>query len=110
VQSIDTPRVALISPSAQMRTKHQLTSPGHAAYTESVKMIAKKLAFHSRMRRVSACKVPNHAAAISLHYMHYNFCRIHKDAARHARDGGGLDHVWEISEIVDLLEARERAV
>jgi IS1 family transposase len=55
-------------------------------------------------------KLENHAAAIALHYMHYNFCRIHKTLrVTPAMAAGVTDHVWEISEIVALLEAKERA-
>jgi hypothetical protein len=55
-------------------------------------------------------KLENHAAAIALHYMHYNFCRIHKTLRVTPAMAAGLtDHVWEISEVVALLEAKERA-
>src|SRR4051794_1262392 len=33
-------------------------------------------------------KVENHAAAIALYYIYYNFGRIHQGATRHSRDGG----------------------
>ena len=32
-------------------------------------------------------KVENHAAAIALYSMYYNFVRIHRGAARHSDDG-----------------------
>ena len=53
-------------------------------------------------------KVENHASAISLHYMHYNYCRIHKTLwITPAMAAGLTDHVWEIGDIVALLETRE---
>jgi len=53
-------------------------------------------------------KIENHAWAIALHYMHYNFCRIHQTLrVTPAMAAGVTDHVWEISEIVELLEKRE---
>jgi hypothetical protein len=41
-------------------------------------------------------KVDNHKAAIALHYMHYNFARIHKSLrVTPAMEAGISDHVWE---------------
>jgi hypothetical protein len=41
--------------------------------------------------------------------MHYNFCRIHKTLrVTSAMSAGLTDHVWKISEIAALLEAKER--
>ena len=51
-------------------------------------------------------KVDNHYWAIALHYMHYNFCRVHKSLrVTPAMEAGLTDHVWEIEEIAGLLEA-----
>ena len=50
-------------------------------------------------------KLENHAAAVSLHYMHYNFARIHKALrVTPAMAAGISDHVWSLDEIVGLLE------
>lgn len=52
-------------------------------------------------------KVENHAWAIALHYMHYNFCRIHKTLrVTPAMAAGVSDHVWDIAEIAELLESK----
>jgi hypothetical protein len=49
-------------------------------------------------------KLENHAAAVTLHYMHYNFARIHKTLrVTPAMQAGLSDHVWSIDEIVALL-------
>ena len=49
-------------------------------------------------------KVENHAHAVALHFMHYNFCRVHKTLrVTPAMEAGLTDHVWEIAEIIDLL-------
>lgn len=49
-------------------------------------------------------KVENHAAAISLHFMHYNFARVHQTLrCTPAMRAGVTDHKWSIEEIVDLL-------
>ncbi len=50
-------------------------------------------------------KLENHAAAVALHYMHYNFARIHKTLrVTPAMQAGLADHVWSIEEIVGLLD------
>ncbi len=50
-------------------------------------------------------KAENHAYQVALHYMHYNFCRIHKSLrVTPAMESGITDHVWEIGEIVSLLD------
>jgi hypothetical protein len=36
-------------------------------------------------------KVENHAHAVALHMMYYNFVRIHKMTESHSRDGCGRD-------------------
>lgn len=56
-------------------------------------------------------KVENHAAAIALHFMHYNSCRVHKSLrVTPAMEAGVSDHVWGVDELVALLEEREQAV
>jgi hypothetical protein len=53
-------------------------------------------------------KIQNHAMAVALHFMHYNFCRIHKTLrVTPAMAAGVTDHVWGIDELVGLLEIRE---
>ncbi len=50
-------------------------------------------------------KVENHEAAIALHFMHYNFCRIHKTLrVTPAMEVGIAHHVWSIEELVGLLD------
>ena len=45
----------------------------------------------------------NHKAMIALHYMHYNFCRIHKSLrVTPTMEAGVSDHVWELEEIARL--------
>ncbi len=49
-------------------------------------------------------KLENHGHAVALHYMHYNFCRVHKTLrVTPAMEAGLADHVWSIEELVDLL-------
>lgn len=49
-------------------------------------------------------KFENHCHAIALHFMYYNFCRIHQTLRiTPALAAGITDHVWEIEELVALL-------
>lgn len=50
-------------------------------------------------------KIENHVAAISLHFMYYNFCRLHQSLrVTPAMAAGVTERVWEISDIVDMAE------
>lgn len=56
-------------------------------------------------------KLANHRAAVAIHFMHYNFARVHKTLrVTPAMQAGLSDHVWELSELVTLLEKREMAI
>ena len=49
-------------------------------------------------------KIENLQANIALHFMHYNFCRVHQTLrVTPAMEAGLADHVWEIEELVGLL-------
>ena len=49
-------------------------------------------------------KIENHEAAIALHFMHYNFCRVHKTLrVTPAMEAGLSGHVWTIQELVGLM-------
>ncbi|HWZ25164.1 MAG TPA: IS1 family transposase, partial [Verrucomicrobiae bacterium] len=50
-------------------------------------------------------KIENHAHAIALHFMHYNFCRVHQTLrVTPAMEAGIADHVWTLPELVALLD------
>jgi len=50
-------------------------------------------------------KVENHIAAVSLHFLHYNFARIHETLkVTPAMAAGVTDRLWEVSDVVRLLE------
>lgn len=49
-------------------------------------------------------KVDNLEAAVALHFMYYNFGRIHKTLrVTPAMEAGIADHVWNLKEIVNLI-------
>jgi IS1 family transposase len=50
-------------------------------------------------------KLDNHMAAIALHFMHYNFARVHKTTeCTPAVAAGVADHRWSLKEIAGLLD------
>lgn len=50
-------------------------------------------------------KLANLEHAVSLHFMHYNFARIHKTLrVTPAMAAGISDHVWSLEEIAKLVE------
>ena len=53
-------------------------------------------------------KVEAHANAVALHFMYYNFCRIHKTLrVTPAMAAGVTDRLWDVKDIVALIEAKE---
>jgi IS1 family transposase len=59
----------------------------------------------TRLTNAFSKKIENHAHAVALHYMHYNFCRVHQTLRiTPAMEAGLSDHVWELEEIVALLD------
>ena len=70
----------------------------------------------ARLTNAFSKKVENLEAAVSLHFMHYNFARPHQTLKKAngyqttpAMAAGIADHVWSIEEIVGLLDAYEQA-
>jgi hypothetical protein len=58
----------------------------------------------TRLTNAFSKKIENHMAAIILHYMHYNFCRIHQTLCiTPAMAAGVSDHVWSLDEVIALL-------
>lgn len=59
----------------------------------------------TRLTNAFSKKVENHAAAIALYFMYYNFGRIHQTLrVTPAMEAGVTNHVWSIDEIVALLD------
>jgi len=58
----------------------------------------------TRLTNAFSKKVENHEHMLSLHYMNYNFCRIHQSLrVTPAMEAGISDHVWSLEEIVGLI-------
>jgi len=58
----------------------------------------------TRLTNAFSKKVENHAHAVALHFMYYNFGRIHKTLrVTPAMEAGLSDHVWSLEEIASLV-------
>jgi hypothetical protein len=59
----------------------------------------------TRLTNAFSKKLDDHKAAVALHFMHYNFARIHKTLrVTPAIEAGVADHVWSLEEIAGLSE------
>jgi IS1 family transposase len=59
----------------------------------------------TRLTNAFSKKVENHAAAIALYFMYYNFGRVHQTLrVTPAMEAGVASHVWSIAEIVALID------
>ena len=58
----------------------------------------------TRLTNAFSKKIENHIASIAIHYMHYNFCRIHQTLrVTPAMAAGVTDRLWSIQDVVSLL-------
>jgi IS1 family transposase len=62
----------------------------------------------TRLTNAFSKKVENHAAAVALWFMYYNFCRVHQTLrVTPAMEAGLVDHIWTLEELVSLLGCKE---
>lgn len=60
----------------------------------------------TRLTNAFSKKVENHAHAIALHFMNYNFCRIHKTLrVTPAMAASASDKLWSLEDVVDMMDA-----
>ena len=61
----------------------------------------------TRLTNAFSKKAQNHEYSLAIHFMHYNFCRIHQTLrVTPAMQAGLTDHVWSLEELVGLLERK----
>ena len=62
----------------------------------------------TRLTNAFPKKIENHMSAVALHMLHYNFVRIHQTLrVTPAMAAGVSDRLWEISDIVALLDQKD---
>ena len=63
----------------------------------------------TRLTNAFSKKVENHAHAVALHFMYYNYVKIHKaHRMTPAMAAGVTDRLWEVADIVGVLADWER--
>ena len=61
----------------------------------------------TRLTNAFSKKIENLEHAVALHFMHYNFARVHQTLrVTPAMEAGVSDHVWSLEEIVGLLGSK----
>src|SRR5258705_10178566 len=59
----------------------------------------------TRLTNAFSKKLENHKHAAAIHFMYYNFCRIHQTLrVTPAMEAGIADHVWSLEGIVNLIQ------
>jgi IS1 family transposase len=62
----------------------------------------------TRLTNAFSKKIENHACAVALHSMYYNFVRMHQTLkVSPAMAAGVTDRLWEMIDVVDMLDAFE---
>lgn len=64
----------------------------------------------TRLTNAFSKKVENHANAVALHFMYYNFVRVHQTLkVTPAMEAGLTDRLWDIADLVAIVDANEPA-
>jgi hypothetical protein len=62
----------------------------------------------TRLTNAFSKKLDNHAHAMSLHFLYYNFVRIHQTLKiSPAMAAGVTNRLWEMKDVVEMIEAWE---
>jgi IS1 family transposase len=60
----------------------------------------------TRLTNAFSKKVENHVRAIALHFMHYNFCRVHSSIKTTPAVAAGVaDKIWSLEDVVEMTDA-----
>jgi IS1 family transposase len=94
-----------------MKTVSGVPDPAHVStsYVERQNLTMRmSMRRFTRLTNAFSKKVENHAAAISLYFMYYNFCRVHQTLrVTPAMEAKLTDHVWAFEELLGLLEGKQ---
>jgi len=90
-----------------MKTVSGVPGPAHVStsYVERQNLIMRmSMRRFTRLTNGFSKKIENHGHAVALHFMHYNFCRVHKTLrVTPAMEAGLANHVWTLEELVESL-------
>jgi IS1 family transposase len=94
--------------------KRQITGEPDAKHISTSYVERQNLTMRMHMRRFTRLtnafskKIENHACAVALHSMYYNFVRLHQTLkVSPAMAAGVTDRLWEMVDVVDVLDAFE---
>ena len=93
-------------------TRTVITGNPDPAHISTSHVERQNLTMRMHMRRFTRLtngfskKIEMHLFAVALHFMHYNFCKIHQSLRiTPAMASGVSDHVWELSELIETTMA-----
>ena len=93
-----------------MKTVSGVPDPAHVStnYVERQNLTMRmSMRRFTRLTNGFSKKIENHGHAVALHFMYYNFVRIHKTLrVTPAMEAGIAGHVWSMEELVALLEPK----
>jgi hypothetical protein len=94
--------------------KREITGSPDAKHISTSFVERQNLTMRMHMRRFTRLtnafskKIENHACAVALHSMYYNFVRLHQTLkVTPAMAAGVTDRLWEMVDVVDVLDAFE---
>jgi IS1 family transposase len=94
--------------------KREITGNPDEAHISTSYVERQNLTMRMHMRRFTRLtnafskKIENHACAVALHAMYYNFVRLHQSLkVSPAMAAGVTDRLWEMVDVVDVLDAFE---
>jgi IS1 family transposase len=94
--------------------KREITGSPDAKHISTSFVERQNLTMRMHMRRFTRLtnafskKIENHACAVALHSMYYNFVRLHQTLKiSPAMAAGVTDRLWEMVDVVDVLDAFE---
>jgi IS1 family transposase len=97
-------------------TREPISGNPTEAYISTSHIERQNLTMRMQMRRFTRLtnafskKAENHAHAVALHFMHYNFCRIHTSLkCTPAMRAGVVQGLWDVVDIVRVIEDWETA-
>jgi IS1 family transposase len=95
-------------------TKHLITGSPRDAHISTSYVERQNLTMRMHMRRFTRLtngftkKAENHAHAVALHFMYYNFCKIHKTLKMTpAMRAGVTEKLWDVVDMVRMIEGWE---
>src|SRR6478752_1241350 len=104
------PLIALVRARCRSKTIRTLSTSARAMLSGRICTMRMHMRRYTRLTNGFSKKVENHAHSMALFTTYYNFVRIHKTLrVTPAMAAGVTDKLWEVSDIVAVLEKWEAA-